>query len=805
MTRSTNNPSRVSDLAGRVRAAGRDATVRSRVLRAVATPSLGFGVLVAAGFALFAAVVTMVTHSAALIAPGRVMTETRVVRTELRIPDEGLTLQLRRAARDAAPRVYVGDRPTLDAIQSSLENLPRTLASAESLSDVDPAIVEQFGLTNDVLRAVRAESVEGQTGQGWLTRVRVFMDALARRPILDRQTWQKGTLDGTNPTIRLSMLGREAVVVPRGEALNIEDREAVENSVRVIARDAGFPAAVRPAIIARVVRTGRPTYAYDESASLAAQDAAEARAPEEFRVIREGEVIYRRGDVLTAAQATLHALEMDAFERTRPALFRWVRRGAVLGVCIAVTLALSGYTLLFCPRVRRNAQRIAGVAGILGGAFLTACLVTAWAPEWRAVSALAPTVLVAMLITIGYDRRAALAFALLHGLLVCVALRESIGMYGVIVAGAGAVVWSLKEIRDRNSLFRTTLVTALSVSLGTALFGLVERPYGMPAVREIALDSLFAAGAALGVGGTTLFLLPLIERAFNVTTGMTLAELRDPKQPLLRELAQRAPGTYTHSLNVAAIAEAAAERVGADSLLTYVGALYHDIGKMSKPEYFVENQGGGPNRHDRLSPAMSLLIVVSHVKDGIELAREFRLPSHLQHFIEAHHGTTLVEFFYHRARSQALATAPRDKDGRPIEDDTYVPDELEYRYPGPKPRTKEVAILMIADAVESASRAMSEPSPAKIEQLVRAIAHKRLVDGQFDDCELTLRELNLIVESVIRTLTSMHHVRVAYPEPSTRAPEPGAEPQTQALPPLPESPPAARTPGPGQPSPTQPM
>jgi putative nucleotidyltransferase with HDIG domain len=252
---------------------------------------------------------------------------------------------------------------------------------------------------------------------------------------------------------------------------------------------------------------------------------------------------------------------------------------------------------------------------------------------------------------------------------------------------------------------------------------------------------------------------------------MTLAELRDPKQPLLRELAQRAPGTYTHSLNVAAIAEAAAERIGGDSLLTYVGALYHDIGKMSKPEYFVENQGGGPNRHDRLSPAMSLLIVVAHVKDGMELAREFRLPPRLQHFIEAHHGTTLVEYFYHRARAQALATAPRDAEGRPVEDDTYVPDELEFRYPGPKPRTKEVAILMIADAVESAARAMPEPSPAKIEQLVRSIAHKRLMDGQFDDCELTLRDLNLIVESIVRTLTSMHHVRIAYPEGPTRSGE----------------------------------
>jgi cyclic-di-AMP phosphodiesterase PgpH len=262
------------------------------------------------------------------------------------------------------------------------------------------------------------------------------------------------------------------------------------------------------------------------------------------------------------------------------------------------------------------------------------------------------------------------------------------------------------------------------------------------------------------VGGFILFLLPVIERAFNVTTGMTLVDLRDPKQPLLKELQFRAPGTYNHSLNVAAVAEAAADAIGCDSLLTYVGALYHDVGKMNKPEYFVENQVGSTNKHDKLSPAMSLLVVVGHVKDGMELAREFELPSKIQQFIEGHHGTTLVEFFYHRARQQAL----KGKDGQELDpEDTYVPDEFEYRYPGPKPRTKEVAILMVADAVESAARAMTDPTPSRIDALVRTIANKRLLDGQFDDCELTLKELHIIVESISRTVTSMYHGRIAYP------------------------------------------
>jgi membrane-associated HD superfamily phosphohydrolase len=187
------------------------------------------------------------------------------------------------------------------------------------------------------------------------------------------------------------------------------------------------------------------------------------------------------------------------------------------------------------------------------------------------------------------------------------------------------------------------------------------------------------------------------------------------------------------------------------------------VGKMNKPEYFVENQAGGPNKHDKLSPAMSLLVVVGHVKDGLELAREFHLPGQVQHFIEAHHGTTLVEFFFHRACKQA------QKEG--VEpDDCYVPDEFEYRYPGPKPRTKEAAILMISDAVESAARTMPDPTPARIDTLVRAIANKRLLDGQFDDCELTLKELHAIVDSISRTVASMYHGRIAYPEPASEEP-----------------------------------
>jgi len=307
------------------------------------------------------------------------------------------------------------------------------------------------------------------------------------------------------------------------------------------------------------------------------------------------------------------------------------------------------------------------------------------------------------------------------------------------------------------------MISALVTGLTTAMASAIDRPLVEGIRREFLVDAGLAGAGALLAGGVTVFVLPLIERVFNVTTGMTLIELRDPKQPLLRELQVRAPGTYNHSLNVASICESASEAVGGDGLLAYVGALYHDVGKMNKPEYFVENQAGGPNKHDKLSPAMSLLLVVGHVKDGMELAREFSLPRSVTHFIESHHGTTLVEFFYHRARVRAEGDGPanlnKDDDGP----ETVVPDEFEYRYQGPKPRTREAAILMIADAVESAARALTDPTPSRVEALVRGIANKRLMDGQFDDCELTLRDLHAIVESVSRTVSSMYHGRIHYP------------------------------------------
>jgi putative nucleotidyltransferase with HDIG domain len=274
-------------------------------------------------------------------------------------------------------------------------------------------------------------------------------------------------------------------------------------------------------------------------------------------------------------------------------------------------------------------------------------------------------------------------------------------------------------------------------------------PY-LSARRDIWFNAFWASGVTVLVGVLLQGLLPVIERVFRVATSMTLVEYSDANQPLLRRLAIEAPGTFSHSLMIGSLAEAAAESIRANGLLARVGAYYHDIGKINKPGYFVENQLGLASRHEQLSPMMSQLVIVGHVKDGIEMAKEYGLPKVLWQFIESHHGTTLVEYFYNKAQK--------------LEEGAGSVSESEFRYAGPTPLTKEVAIVMLCDAVEGAVRSLTEVTPMRIEAVVHNMAMKRLQDGQFDRCDLTFRELSTIEDAISKSLIAQYHGRIAYPK-----------------------------------------
>ena len=266
----------------------------------------------------------------------------------------------------------------------------------------------------------------------------------------------------------------------------------------------------------------------------------------------------------------------------------------------------------------------------------------------------------------------------------------------------------------------------------------------------------FRAAGGLVSGMLSAFLagsvLPILEYAFNLATNFRLLELADLNHPLLKERFIKAPGTYHHSLIVGTLAEAAAEAVGANPLQVRVGAYFHDIGKILKPEYYVENALFEESKHDELNPSMSNLIILSHVKDGVDIALTWKLNPMIVRAIQEHHGTGLVYFFYHRAEQKSRA------EGEEVAQE-------DFRYPGPKPRSKETALILLADAVEAASRCLSRPTPGRIGNFVREIVYTRISDGQLDECDLTFNEVRLIIQRFEHVLTSTFHARVKYPTP----------------------------------------
>lgn len=379
-----------------------------------------------------------------------------------------------------------------------------------------------------------------------------------------------------------------------------------------------------------------------------------------------------------------------------------------------------------------------------------------------------PVTLCAIIATISFGRPTALMLMAALSLIIAFSTRVDLSEFIILGSAAAGAILLCGRIRTRTRLVYVGVGVSLVVFMTVVGLGVMTGQTGGvvtdgPAVGMMQASSIFpvrlfteAARQAMFIlvcGPLMAGILPFVERIFDVQTDLSLLELSDMRHPLLRQLAQRAPGTYNHSISVAALAEAAAESIGAHGLLVRVGACFHDIGKMFKPNYFVENQTAGNNRHDTLQPAMSTLVIIAHVKDGADLARQHKLPTPVIDFIEQHHGTTLVEYFYR----QATKRSEQDPHGEEI-------SENAFRYPGPKPQTREAAVLMIADAVESASRVLVEPTASRLQNLVDQIAMKKLLDGQFDDCGLTLRELDTIKRSLVKSLTAIYHGRIKYPD-----------------------------------------
>ncbi|MCH7751099.1 MAG: HDIG domain-containing protein [Planctomycetes bacterium] len=485
----------------------------------------------------------------------------------------------------------------------------------------------------------------------------------------------------------------------------------------------------------------------DETRLAQDRAAAPELVPDEHKFFHAGEdTIARGGERLNSEALKLLHLEYKEIVAVRDVGDRIWRTLAVWGMFVAIFTLCGFYIHTREPNVLDELLRFMSLLSLV---LITVVLAHIMSQYLWGTATVIPLLLFAMTVAIAYQQEMALLLSACVTLMIVVAVGHEMSQALVLMATVSGAILVLQQVRTRGKLLSVGFVAAGVALLTTLGVGALEgQPWG-PLLQNgftLALWSVIA-------GSLMTVLLPTVEKVFGVQTDLSLIELGDPAHPLLQELIRRAPGTYNHSITVASLAEAAAESIGARGLLVRVGAYFHDIGKMLKPGYFIENQGQGNNRHDSLVPAMSTLVIIAHVKDGADLARQNKLSEPIIDFIQQHHGTTLVEYFFRQANEQKKGEDPQGPEV----------DESSFRYPGPKPQTKEAGVLMMADAVESASRALKEPTPSRIENIVEQISMKRLLDGQFDECGLTLEEVQKIGESLVKSLTAVYHGRVKYP------------------------------------------
>ena len=359
-----------------------------------------------------------------------------------------------------------------------------------------------------------------------------------------------------------------------------------------------------------------------------------------------------------------------------------------------------------------------------------------------------PIAAATMLVTILLDSGVAFMLSIMLSVFAGVIAGNRFDIMVVSLVGSIAGIYFIRGVRHRSQILKAGLFVGLSKFTMICGIGLLS---GLEA--EVFLkEGYWGIASGIVSSAIVMLLLPIFEFLFKITTDITLLELSDLNHPLFKKMVLNAPGTYHHSLIVGNLAEAASDAIGANSLLARVGAYYHDIGKIEKAEYFSENEISQKSPHEKLTPSMSALVIQSHIKDGIELAKRYNLNKTIIDFITQHHGTSLIYYFYQRALEK-------------IEDEEKLKEEA-FRYPGPKPQTKETAIVLLADAVEASSRTLSDPTPSRIKGLVQKIINNKFIDNQLDNCELTLQDLNRIAIAFVRILTGIFHTRVEYPDES---------------------------------------
>lgn len=459
-------------------------------------------------------------------------------------------------------------------------------------------------------------------------------------------------------------------------------------------------------------------------------------------MVAAGSIIVDKGEIVTEeVKRRLDSLQREQRERSGEKLQWRVALGQFMLV-FATLLIFFLYLYLLRRQIFDNNKHVLLIALLFIAVIGSYAIAIRY--SWAGMYAV-PVAAVPLMLTVMFDSRVALfglwTLAFIGGHYLGFDFEFT---FATLFAGSLGI-FSVRDIKNRGQIFMSAAIVALGY---TAVLGAGWLLYDVPV--DIWTDDFVRAMINTAQIIVVLPLLWIFERIFDITTDLTLLELSDTNRPLLKELSLRAPGTFNHTLQVANLAEAAADAIGANALLARVGALYHDIGKMIKPEYFVENQRSGGNPHDHLKPRMSALIIASHVKEGLEIGRNYNLPKRVLDFIPMHHGTSLIEYFFRKAQAGH----------NPDQPDVL---ESEFRYPGPRPNSRESGILMLADSVEAASRSINEPTHKRLESMIDGIFKSRVNDGQLDDTELTFKDLYRIKETFLEILLGIHHGRVKYP------------------------------------------
>jgi cyclic-di-AMP phosphodiesterase PgpH len=499
----------------------------------------------------------------------------------------------------------------------------------------------------------------------------------------------------------------------------------------------------------------RPNLTFNKDETVERKRIARERATPVYFQIKRGEVIVRAGDRVQEE----HLLKINGLRKTQESSYFI---SILFGICLLTFLVLASLYEFATKNIRKirpstkdllffSSVLLVLIAllklylvmtEILGGEFLSI-------PS-SSYLYLFPIAMGAMIIRIVIHSEAAIFFAVLSSYFSAFMVGNQLFSFIFYLVGSVVGAHLVAHCEQRSIVIKAGLSIGganLLMLLGSNLIT------GNPLKMIHLFDLVMGFGGGLLASVLVLGLTPIIEGLFGYTTDIKLLELANLENPLLKDLTLQAPGTYHHSVIVGSLVEAAAKSVSANPLLARVSAYYHDVGKLKKPLYFIENIGGSENKHDHLTPSMSSLILISHVKDGVELARENRLGERITRIIQQHHGTGMISFFYQKAKEQEVP-------------EMNLLNEDDFRYPGPKPQTKEAGLVMLADAVEAASRTLTDPTPARIKGLVQQIIQKIFLDGQLEECELTLKNLHNIEESFTRILTAFFHQRIEYPLPS---------------------------------------